>query len=296
MRAVALIALLALAAHSAARDVVERAKVRWTYTITPASGTKTINFKCLIPRTRDDWQRVVDVRFNHAPVERITEGRDALARFFFRDPNAPITLTIDATVELRSAGLLNRHPKAGIKLADEDRRAITSAERYIESEDPKVIALSEKIGGGTVPQQLIRIQKLVEETLDRGTYDPVDHGAAAAIGRGKGDCTEYTDLFVALCRAKKIPAVACDGFTIDAGLFKRDPPHHAWVMVWLDDRGWTRFDPLDAATRFAKHEAQSSWYIHLTDQRNSEQLSGHLYRVDWTGDEVTVDWEFEVLE
>jgi transglutaminase-like putative cysteine protease len=296
LRVVTLVFLLLLSSTGAAKDVVKRAKVRWTYTIAPAADTETIKFRCLIPRDRDTWQRVTDLQFSHAPVERITDGRDALARFFFRNPKAPVTITIDAAVELRSAGLLSRRPAVGLKLPDEERRTLTSPERYVESDDARVLALAEKVGGGTVPQQLLNIQKRVEETLERGEFDPLDHGAVAAIERGKGDCSEYADLFVALCRAKRIPAVVCEGFTIDVGLLKRKPPHHAWVMVWLADRGWTRFDPLDVASRIAKHEAQSSWYIHLTDQRNSPQLTGHLYRIDWVGAEATVESRFEIVE
>lgn len=296
IRTVAVVLALVLHATVSAKDVLKQAKVRWTYTITPAAETETIQFRCLVPRDRDAWQRVTHLQFSHAPVERISADQDALARFFFRNLKAPITLTIDASVELRSASLIARRPAAGNKLTDGNRVRFTSPERYIESDSPQVVALAERSGGGTIPQQLIGIQKCVEEVLARGEFDPLDHGAVAAIERGKGDCSEHADLFVAICRAKKIPAVVCEGFTIDAGLWKRKPPHHTWVMVWLEDRGWTRFDPLDVSSRLARHEAQSSWYIHLTDQRINDHLNGHLYRLDWTGAEAKVEWRFEVVE
>jgi transglutaminase-like putative cysteine protease len=277
------IILLAITAPAPAKDdpSVRRATVRWTYHIVPSPGTETINFRCLVPRDREHWQKVVTFRFTHEPTERIHDGNDAFERFFFRNPTRPITIGVEAVVELRSVGLLNKRPKPQVGLPDAQRDALTQPERYIESDDPRIIALSKKVVGRTVEQQLESIQRITESTLERGDFDPKDRGAISAIEWGRGDCSDFADLFVALCRAKRIPAVVCEGFTIDAGLWKRKPPHHAWVMVWLDDRGWTRFDPFDVANRVAKHGAQSSWYIHLSDQRNSVPLDGHhLYRID----------------
>lgn len=64
-------------------------------------------------------------------------------------------------------------------------------------------------------------------------------GAAAAIRSKKGDCAEYASLFVALCRAKKIPAKVVVGYVA----VSTEYPGHAWAEVYTKDYGWVPFDP-----------------------------------------------------
>ena len=86
-------------------------------------------------------------------------------------------------------------------------------EPHIESDHPKIVEMASKISDGDIIQKVKKFVKLVQKTL---TYEvqPGEYGAAYAVETKKGDCTEFSALFVALCRAAGIPARTNAGFAL----------------------------------------------------------------------------------
>ncbi len=73
----------------------------------------------------------------------------------------------------------------------------------------------------------------------------VDHEAADVLSLGKGVCQDHAHLFLAVCRARGLPARYVSGYlhTGDA-----DVASHAWVDVWLGaEQGWFSIDVTHAA-------------------------------------------------
>ncbi len=86
-------------------------------------------------------------------------------------------------------------------------------------------------------------------------YPPPKRGAQAALHLLKGDCGQYADLFVALCRAAGIPARFVAGFQAN----KRPAlGYHAWAEFFLPGVGWV---PADAT-----HEGRSQ-FTRLNNRR-----------------------------
>lgn len=69
----------------------------------------------------------------------------------------------------------------------------------------------------------------------------------------KGFCGHYASAFVTMMRGAGVPARVVTGFhggewnRIRQYLLVRQSDAHAWAEVWIDGRGWTRFDPTAAA-------------------------------------------------
>lgn len=67
-----------------------------------------------------------------------------------------------------------------------------------------------------------------------------------------GFCSHYATAFVYLMRAANIPARVVGGYQggelnkVGGFLEVRQANAHAWAEVWLEDKGWTRFDPTAA--------------------------------------------------
>ena len=78
------------------------------------------------------------------------------------------------------------------------------------------------------------------KNLDKYNFANEPKGALGALKLGGGDCTDYTDLFVALCRARGLPARHVHG--ILASGFS-DTPKHSWAEVYIPHNGWVRLDP-----------------------------------------------------
>lgn len=105
----------------------------------------------------------------------------------------------------------------------------------------KVAELSEN--AATPREKLERIFEFVKNHL---TYEPQreEHGALWAYQNRIGDCTEFTNLLIALCRLSGIPAkfVSSIGYSQE----KRGDFYamgHAFAIVYLPDLGWV---PVDA--------------------------------------------------
>ncbi|WFP49176.1 DUF3488 and transglutaminase-like domain-containing protein [Methylomonas sp. EFPC3] len=70
--------------------------------------------------------------------------------------------------------------------------------------------------------------------------------------RRAGFCSHYATAFVYLLRAAEIPARVVGGYqggrfnTLGGFLEIRQADAHAWAEVWLDGKGWVRFDPTAA--------------------------------------------------
>ncbi|MHA1126485.1 MAG: transglutaminase-like domain-containing protein [Candidatus Heimdallarchaeota archaeon] len=86
------------------------------------------------------------------------------------------------------------------------------SEPHIESDHPEIMELAKTIKNRN-PLKFAR--NAINTVNNRLKYEiqPDEYGAAFAIEKGKGDCTEYSALFVALCRATGIPARVVAGFT-----------------------------------------------------------------------------------
>lgn len=182
----------------------------------------------------------------------------------------------------------------------------TQAELHIESNNPQITALADELAGGTACTSARAFYDYVGDTLTYH-YNQHDWGAQAALGAMGADCTEYTDLMMALSRADGIPARYFEGLLFRQGsTTKLAETEHAWLDVYLPGTGWTAMDP--TMGRFANE--RDLYFAHytpdhiiVTEGRSPSTLRGasyltHLY---WPGNSTkikvsTLDWEIELIE
>jgi len=69
-----------------------------------------------------------------------------------------------------------------------------------------------------------------------------EHGAIWAYDHRSGDCTEFTNLFIALCRAAGIPAKFISGYSYKSGDENLERMGHAFALMYLPNVGWTPID------------------------------------------------------
>ncbi len=179
-------------------------------------------------------------------------------------------------------------------------------ELHIESANPQIITLASKLSQdkSTVCQQ---VRAFYDYLGDELTYTPngENWGAQAALGPMGADCTEYTDLLVALSRAQQIPARYFEGLRyLDQGTDSTAKIEHAWPDVYLPNVGWTALDPtlgraaVNRETYFAHYTPD---HIIVTLGASPSVLRGssywtHLY---WPGDSTSIhvhgEWKIELL-
>jgi transglutaminase-like putative cysteine protease len=175
-------------------------------------------------------------------------------------------------------------------------------ELHIESANPQIVALAGELSQGksNVCQKVRAVYDYIGNHLVY-TFNGANWGAQAALGPMGSDCTEYTDLLVALSRAQGIPARYFEGLLyLDTGTSTIARTEHAWPDVYMPGIGWVAMDPtlgripVNRETYFAHYTPD---HIIVTIGVNPSVLRGgsywtHLY---WPGNstkiQVSGEWK-----
>ncbi|MAE75429.1 MAG: hypothetical protein CMJ85_01010 [Planctomycetes bacterium] len=293
--AAALLVQAAPAQQQGARTAPRLVRYCTDYLVNLQKKTRAVHMWILVPQDIPDQLGVRSLQITPKPKDLFTKNGSRYAHFEFDGSKREVPIRIEAEVELRRHDLKqhqSRRPASRRTEAITDRSAWLASERYLRHEDPSIRAAARSIKGSGHQQIVREVHRFVQRTMSPGSYDPKDRGAVQALARKKGDCTEYADLFVALCRAKRIPARVVEGYTIPW----KDTPRHNWAEVWLGEHGWVSFDPFRCADGSAAFERVENIYIRLAVQRNDPKLAGyHFFRYVYFGDAIDVKHDLKVL-
>lgn len=107
----------------------------------------------------------------------------------------------------------------------------------------------------------------VTNHMQYNSFKQQNRSAKKALKQGKGDCTEYSELMISLCRANGIPAKIVTGYTLNNNEIVEN---HNWVEVYLAKNGWTPFDPTfaDAENTNTTFLNMNNVYVYLSNSRN----------------------------
>ena len=122
-------------------------------------------------------------------------------------------------------------------------KKFTHSEELIQSDNPKIVSTARDI----ISDENLRsaqAYKIYSYVITHMRYEAQDEerGALWALDNGKGDCSEYSYLFVALCRAAGIPAKIQAGFAFHS-FSETSEDGHMWSEYYLENYGWV---PVDA--------------------------------------------------
>ena len=160
---------------------------------------------------------------------------------FWRLPNVPATDQLvfyyDFTVAVQPV-LSNIEPDSvtPVDVSSAEYQRYTISEPWLEI-TPEIQAKAQQIAG-TEPNPYRAAKRLFNWVMQTMRYeypDINDRGAAKSFTRLKGDCGEFSFVFIAMCRALGIPArsVVCVWF---------DGSGHAWAEIFLAPYGWIPVD------------------------------------------------------
>lgn len=238
------------------------------------------------------YQKVISRHISPGNYTLVTDEYDnQYAEFDFSDHPANTTISVDIDYEVAVNELTYDLSNCEGDLPKE----FTQPELHIESANPQIQVLSANLSKkkSTACEQVAAFYNYVGDNLTY-TYNRNDWGAQATLGYMGSDCTEYSDLMIALSRAAGIPARYYEGLLYiedpNSGIAKTE---HAWLDVYLPSIGWVAMDPtlgrlpVFRETYFAHYTAN---HIIVTMGRNPSTLRGasywtHLY---WPGDSTVI--------
>jgi hypothetical protein len=125
-------------------------------------------------------------------------------------------------------------------------RKYTQSEELIESNDLEMVLTAQSLTSNenNVQEKVLEIYNFAIEHLQYEAQDE-ERGALWALENRVGDCSEYSYLFVALCRAAGIPARVQVGFAFRS-IQETLEDGHMWADYYLENYGWI---PVDATWR-----------------------------------------------
>ncbi|MHC1741529.1 MAG: transglutaminase family protein [Syntrophobacteraceae bacterium] len=115
-------------------------------------------------------------------------------------------------------------------------------QRYIESDDPRVVQLAKDIRANQAIDRPRAYFRWVSENIRDAGYTREDRGALDCLTRRAGDCTEQMYLFVALCRAAGIPARGVGGYVCEGDCILKPNDFHNWAEFYQTG-AWRLADP-----------------------------------------------------
>jgi len=115
-------------------------------------------------------------------------------------------------------------------------------EKYLESDAPALSRLARELRAAESLQTAENIFRWVADNVRYTGYSREDRGARYALVHKEGDCTEFMYLFVALCRANKIPARCVGGYVYGGSTILHPEDYHNWAEFYADG-AWRIADP-----------------------------------------------------
>ncbi|MHC4575437.1 MAG: transglutaminase-like domain-containing protein [Planctomycetota bacterium] len=241
-------------------------------------------------------QRILGVKYSPRPSKVFHKNGNRYAEFNFDEPEKQFQVEAKIKAELFRYDLSTAREKRQKSLSKgPDFDDFLKQEEFVEKDNPVIQQIAEGIEGESEIETVKKIYDYVIDNMDYSIPGKIPGkralGAVKAAQEKKGDCSEYSDLFVALCRAKKIPARVVTGYTVR---FDDVSPKHHWAEVYLQEYGWVPFEPSwgdveDARIRNTMFSTMKPAYIYLTHTRNDEVLyNNHFYTFFFWGDKVAL--------
>ena len=185
-------------------------------------------------------------------------------------------------------------------------------ERYLENNakyqiDNPVIqnALKEALGQEKNPYWIAR--KLYNYLLDHMYYEMVGgwNTAPTVLERGNGSCSEYSFVYISMCRAAGLPARYVGSVALRGDDSSMDDVFHRWVEIYLPNYGWIPVDPSRGDKTLPRDQADSFGFLKnslfiTTQSGGGSETMGWTYNSNafWTTEPKTnvvieyfADWE-----
>lgn len=219
----------------------------------PWLGTAT--GKLVVPLVKNQTTRHYAVLYNFSAVGGWFNGprflSDSFGNVYLCWESVQIPPTRSFTVELDYYVLsfdvqyiVNSSLVSFYDADSEAYRLYTQPEELIQSNNPEIVRTAQAIVGNeeNPHRKALLIYNFVIKHL-RYEVQNEEKGALWALENRKGDCSEYSYLFVALCRAVGIPARVQAGFAFHY-VNEVIEDGHMWAEYYLEGYGWI---PVDAA-------------------------------------------------
>jgi transglutaminase-like putative cysteine protease len=265
------------------------------YDVTAKSGTTKVTLTAVVPRSLPGKQRILRIDYSPKPTRVFDRHGNRYARFVLNRPKRETTVTVRVEAEIYRRDFATASARRNtLSPKKKDLARWLAHEKYLEKNAPAVRQAARGLAGKTDEQTVRNVMKFVAKTLRQGPFDGNDNGATWALRQKRGDCTEFADLFVALCRANGVPARWWQGYLVTPPA-KNDTSKHDRAEVYLRKYGWVPIDPFHVFLGGATFEELQPTYVYFDVTRRNPALDNfHYYSYAYEGAGASVSDSFLV--
>lgn len=220
-----------------------------------------------IPVNRVNQELQGEIRYSKNLTDKVSDKWDQqTAHFLFKNlKNEEQAIgTMDATVrtwDVRyfiypdECGTLSDIPQ---KISD---RYLADNNKYQITHPVIQQAVKQVIGEEQNPYWMAR--KIFNHLINNLYYEMVGgwNTAPTVLERGNGSCSEYTFVFIAMCRAAGLPARYVGSVVQIDDRTSMDDEFHRWVEIYLPNYGWVPIDPSGGDQASSRDQAKSIGFI-----------------------------------
>lgn len=227
-----------------------------------------------IPKDIIYQQEVIDIQFEHEPEIIFLENGNRFAQLHLKKINNQISSSISMDLIISKNDLHNLLSLQRISY-DVDHEKLNRyliAEKYIEIYKSALIKKAIELKGRDTIETLKNIYDFIDDHMSF-ELQPKTYGARHAYHKKIGDCSEFSSLFIALCRINKIPAKWAVGQVVRKN---GEVETHSWLEVWNEEHGWVRMDP----TRRDFSDLRN-YYVKLIDTDYQPKIINQATTYQW---------------
>jgi DNA-binding beta-propeller fold protein YncE len=264
-----------------------------------------------IPVNRDNQELLSNPTYNLDPTDFITDRwGQKTAHFHFENLKAGETKTVEMTTVVKTwevryfifpdkVGSLDQVPQ------DIRNKYLEDNEKFQVSHPVIIQALKSAAGDEKNPYWVMR--NIFDYINDNMYYEMTGgwNTAPTVLSRGNGSCSEYTFVFISMCRAAGIPARYAGSVVVRGEDASMDDVFHRWAEVYLPGYGWIPVDPSRGDQDWPRDQANaigsvSGTLLITTQSGGGSETLGWTYNSNqfWTTEPKTyvnfenfADWE-----
>jgi transglutaminase-like putative cysteine protease len=189
-----------------------------------------------------------------------------VARFHYENllPGRTVSVTMKAKAELYKTRYFVFPEKAGTitEIPDDVRKQYLGNDTKYWVNDPYIQKTACEVVGDEKNCYWIA-RRLFDYLIDKMEYELVGgwNVAPTVLKRGTGSCSEYSFVYIALCRASGLPARYAGSVAVRGDDASTDDVFHRWVEVFLPHYGWIPVDPSGGDSKYPAAQASAFGYL-----------------------------------
>ena len=247
---------------------------------------KSMDIYIAIPTNRSN-QEIIKVNFSKNLTDKLTDqwGQE-VAHYHFTNikPDQRVVATMTVQAKLYDVNYFIYPEQVGnlSDIPENLKKQYLIDENKYQYHNP-VIQKAVKQAVGNEQNVYWIVRKIFDYVREHMYYERSGgwNTAPTVLARGNGSCSEYSFVFIAMCRAAGVPARYVGSVAFRGEETSMDDVYHRWVEVYMPNYGWIPVDPSGGDQTLPANQAAHFGHLYRGYLITTQSGGGSKY-MDWT--------------